>query len=301
MDSSHQPGRQGQTTPTTVIDGQIYDAADASIYDPKLYECESRYQSVDRFEDLDDAAIEHYRQQGYLVVRQAFSPDQIRDAKCALNEIINQQGVGSVSIQFESWAAGKLDKMDRRQKALAVRKFMNFADTDERLTTIARHERLLQLLCRLMNEKVPEILQDMSLLKPPQGREKPWHQDRAYFNLASDVPIVGAWIALDQATIENGCMRIWPGRHREGAILHFQRRDWQICDSDIQGQARTCVPLEPGGLLLFDSLLPHGTPENRTKKERWALQFHYCPKNPTRIDDETRMAVFGSEGKDVEC
>ena len=56
----------------------------------------------------------------------------------------------------------------------------------------------------------------MALLKPPRGREKPWHQDHAYFNLPLDTPIVGVWIALDEATPENGCMHVIPGSHREG-------------------------------------------------------------------------------------
>jgi hypothetical protein len=93
------------------------------------------------------------------------------------------------------------------------------------------------------------MFQDMALLKPPMlGREKPWHQDHAYFDYPLGTPIVGVWIALDEATVENGCMQFLPGQHRD-PIIHFQRRDWQICDSTILGRESVAAPLKPGGIL----------------------------------------------------
>ncbi len=57
----------------------------------------------------------------------------------------------------------------------------------------------------------------------------------------------------------------------------------------------------PGDVLLFDGKLPHGTPINRTDAFRWAVQFHYRPGTAESVDDETRLAAFGSEGKGVTC
>ena len=112
---------------------------------------------------------------------------------------------------------------------------------------------------------------------------------------------MGVWIALDDATVENGCMHVLPGSHKEGAVVHFKRRDWQICDTDILGQSITAVPLKAGGLMFFDGLLQHGTPHNPTTQRRRALQFHYCAKDAKWTDEDARLAVFGSEGKDVTC
>ena len=61
------------------------------------------------------------------------------------------------------------------------------------------------------------------------------------------------------------------------------------------------MPLNPGGLMLFDGLLQHGTPHNPTKQRRRALQFHYCAKDAKWINEKARLAVFGPEGKDVTC
>ena len=48
------------------------------------------------------------------------------------------------------------------------------------------------------------------------GREKPWHQDKAFFEIDVTSPVVGVWIALDEATPDNGCMHVIPGSHLEG-------------------------------------------------------------------------------------
>ena len=130
---------------------------------------------------------------------------------------------------------------------------------------------------------------------------KPWHQDHAYFNLPLDTPVLGVWIALDRATTANGCMTVIPGSHRRGPVVHFQRRDWQICDSHVDNRGALAVPLEPGGCLLFSSLMQHGTPTNTASERRRALQFHYAPVAAVRISTEQRMAVFGAEGKSVTC
>ncbi len=105
-----------------------------------------------------------------------------------------------------------------------------------------------------------------------------------------------------EATIENGCMQFLPGQHKIGPRIHFQRRDWQICDTDILGQRSVAAPLKPGGLLFFNGLLPHGTPHNSSEKRRRALQFHYAPADAAQNpDSEERLKHFGSEGKDVTC
>ena len=142
----------------------------------------------------------------------------------------------------------------------------------------------------------------MALLKPPHiGREKPWHQDHAYFDLPIGTRIAGAWVALDEATIENCCMHVLPGGHIAGPRPHFSGRDWQLCDTEIIRQQCAAIPLKPGGVLLFDALLPHGTPVNRSGQRRRALQFHYAPNGVGRTSAEERMAVFGSEGRNVSC
>jgi phytanoyl-CoA hydroxylase len=84
-------------------------------------------------------------------------------------------------------------------------------------------------------------------------------------------------------------------------IVHFKRRDWQICDTEILGNECVAAPLKPGGILLFDGLLVHGTPHNNSSARRRAVQFHYHGNQYPKIDNTDRLALFGSEGKEVYC
>jgi phytanoyl-CoA hydroxylase len=294
------PQAEGATG-TRLVSGRQVDAASAGDYAAQLYDFGDVAPAIDGLGCLTDQHVAQYHEQGYLAIERAFSVARVSDACAALTRLLDAETKDPASVQFEAWASEKISDMDREARLLAVRKFMDFTRTDTVLDGIARDPQLLALVRRLIGGEEPILLQEMALLKSPGGREKPWHQDRAYFNVEPGAPVVGVWIALDAATPENGCMRLWPGRHRGQPIPHFQRRDWQICDTHIADNPRVAVPLQPGGLLIFDSLLPHGTPHNATNNRRWALQFHYCAATAERTDDAARMAIFGAEGKNVQC
>jgi hypothetical protein len=89
------------------------------------------------------------------------------------------------------------------QRQDAVRKVWFFVNHEARLKAISHHAKVLAAVRKLMGDREPEMFQDMCLVKPPRlGREKPWHQDHAYFDYPLGTPVVGTWIALDAATIE---------------------------------------------------------------------------------------------------
>jgi len=289
------------TTRTVERAGLTFDDSDVAPWPAGLYDYGSVAESIGGYDAVTDQHIDRYRELGYLVIENAVRPKALADAKEALADLIDGDQLDPRCIQFEKWAAGRIGDLSREQKQDAVRKFMDFTDKDPRLHAVAYDPRLLELIRRITGSPKLEILQEMALLKAPGGREKPWHQDRAYFNVPGKVPVVGTWIALHEATPENGCMRILPGRHRDGPQIHFLRRDWQICDTEIDAPKSVAVRMRPGDMLVFDALLPHGTPDNATSQRRWAVQFHYFPKDAARTDDDQRMAIFGSEGKDVQC
>jgi phytanoyl-CoA hydroxylase len=288
------------TTAAKVVDGRVIDGAAGGSHHTGLYAFDAIAPRAYGLDAIGADAFRAYHEQGFIAVEKAFAPEQMTGVIEALEEQITDDDSGTV-VQYEAWAAKKIEQLDNKERILAARKLTVFVASDPRLQDIAAHPAMLEIVSRLMGGADPVLLQEMALLKPPGGREKPWHQDRAYFNVHRDDPIVGVWVALDEATPENGCMRLWPGRHRGGPITHFQRRDWQLCDRDVTGTGRLAVPLKPGGVLFFHPLLPHGTPHNGTDQRRWAIQFHYHPKEARITEDEERLAIFGSEGTGVEC
>ena len=251
------------------------------------------------FNGVAESDIEQFHALGFLVVHEAIDSAAIEAARAGLRAAILR---GGNHISYESAAAARLETLGDEERLDSVRKLMPVIDFDARLRQAAKSAPLLDVVGRILGE-TPTLTQDMALLKPPLiGREKPWHQDMAYFDYPGGTTIVGVWMALDEALPENGCMMIIPASHQQGPALHWQRRDWQICDSDVPVGRSLAVPLPPGGCLLFHCLLQHGTPPSRSRKRRWALQFHYAPDSVAQLPDSAqRLSIFGAEGKDASC
>lgn len=281
---------------------RVFDYGEEGAYRRDLYAWTNLAQGVDGFDQVTDEHIAQFHDQGYLVVNHAFTLSEVQDAIDGLLYLLSGKETEYKNVMFEKKARGAaLDALSPEQRQDYVRKFMWFVDYDARLNAMATHPKLINLATRLIGE-APALFQDMALLKPPKiGREKPWHQDHAYFDLPLTTTVVGVWIALDEATTENGCMVIYPNSHKAGPVVHFQRRDWQICDTFGRQQEVVAVPLKPGGALFFHSLIQHGTPANNSTHRRRAVQFHYAPASAKKTEQTERLAIFGSEGKDVTC
>jgi chlorinating enzyme len=119
------------------------------------------------------------------------------------------------------------------------------------------------------------------IFKNPGAWGQPWHQDSYYFPFAPARPVVGVWLAVTAATLENGCLHVLPGSHREPVHEHVPDRRphalygyVEIVDHDMGASAP--VLMEPGDLLLFDSHLMHRSTDNATTGLRAAMVFHYA-------------------------
>ncbi|MEV0291157.1 phytanoyl-CoA dioxygenase family protein [Kribbella sp. NPDC050820] len=269
-------------------------------YPPDLYRFDNPATFVESIDEISAADVARFAVDGYLAVRNVLEPHEVTDVLDGLSHVLTSPG--QAEIQYESWAADHVDTATGTERMDLVRKFMWFVNEDSRLRGLATDKRILRIVRQLTGSEDLTMFQDMALLKPPGGgREKPWHQDNAFFSYEPGTPIVGVWIALDPATPENGCMHVIPGSHVEGPVVHFRRRDFQLCDDEVQVTRDTVVPLPPGGILFFHGLLHHGTPANRTDTRRRAVQLHYLPAGTPGIPQERRLEIFGSEGKDVTC
>lgn len=286
----------------TALPEDIVNSLTPILYPDDLYRFDTVANSITGgFSSVRKTDIDYFHQNGYLVIEDAFTDTEIKEALAGMVYLMDGKNPDFRAIQFESKLAKLKDDMNEKDRRDAIRKIFNFVSHEPRLNALAEHQGLLQVLEQIMEDK-PVLFQDMALVKPPRhGTEKPWHQDCAYFNLANGTTVVGVWIALDEATAENGCMHIIPGSHNEGPMIHFNRRDWQICDTDVPIARDTMVPLQPGGCLFWHGLTHHGSPVNHSSKRRRALQFHYKPASTEDIKTQERMEMFGSEGKDVDC
>jgi len=252
---------------------------------------------------LDETDLEHFRVHGYLAMNGLLTPAEIEDSKAALSDLAHHRTPWNKRVwsQEEPYFASGGQEARVDDPELRIRKLAFFVDLDPRLGHVATHPRLRALVDQLIGAG-GRMIQDMALLKPPfRGSEKPWHQDAAYFDWTPLESVVGTWIALDEATIDNGCMQVIPGTHVQGPAPHFHVRDCQLADQRVQvGQAVT-IPLRPGGVLFFSALLHHGTPPNMSPARRRALQFHYAAANCQHMTIEQHGELFNEGGAYAGC
>lgn len=127
--------------------------------------------------------------------------------------------------------------------------------------------RLLRPVEAILGEP-PALLKDKINLKLPGGSGFAPHQD-AQAGWDRWAPYhVTAVVAIDAADLENGCLEVAPGRHREGLL----GERWRPLEGpSLDGLAFEPVPMAPGDALLFDSFLPHRSGPNRSDRPRRIL------------------------------
>jgi phytanoyl-CoA hydroxylase len=228
------------------------------------------------------------------------TPDEVVRCAAALDDLARRRPEG-VGAQDEPYYQHGGEAAGAVSPELRVRKLWKFAGAVPTLGAAVAAPRMVAILDQLIGPGA-RLIQDMALMKPPHwGAEKPWHQDNAYFDWTPLDGVLGVWIALDPAMVENGCMQIAPGSHCAGPAPHYHVRDCQLVDQTSRADRAEVVPLGPGGALFFSALLHHGTPPNRSADRRRALQFHYAAARCRRMTFQEHMTHFALEGAYVGC
>ncbi len=221
--------------------------------------------------------VAHYRREGYLVAPGVVTPAHVEACKEALSDLMQERiARRSTNLYYES--GQEVQGLTPAERELRVRRLDSFCDDHPALAAAAHSRRLHAVLDRIFGIG-RTLFQEMALVKPPGiGAAKPWHQDASYFMVRDPAHIIGTWIALDPATLENGCMQFHPGSHLEGPAPHVQE---SLASCLIVPQRRSqkpvrAVPMAPGDVVIFHGLIQHFTDDNRSQTRRRALQFHYA-------------------------
>jgi phytanoyl-CoA hydroxylase len=152
---------------------------------------------------------------------------------------------------------------------------------------------LLDLIGALLDDDEIDCFLSQFIFKSPGAWGQPCHQDSFYFPFTPARPVVGAWLAATEATVENGCLYVVPGSHREPVHAHVPDARpnanlgyYEIVDHDLS--SAVAVEMQPGDLLLFDSHLMHFSTDNRSSCRRAAMVYHYARAGTVDHTVETR-------------
>jgi len=184
----------------------------------------------------------------------------------------------SIRFFFEEGAFDEHGRL-RQAKALSINKVGHaLHDRDPIFERFSRRPELAALLADL-GMPMPLLLQSMYIFKQPRiGSEVVCHQDAAFLHTEPS-SVVGLWFALEDATVENGCMFAAPGGHLGPLRTRFVRRGDRtetIILDPTPLPTEGLLPLEArqGTLIVLHGLLPHLSGPNRSNRSRHAYALH---------------------------
>lgn len=249
--------------------------------------------------------IEHYQSQGFLVLNKVLTPQEVAPLKTAAERIIDEFDVDQHQTVFSAKVGGKNDSQFFLESAQQISCFLEADALDdegnlrhpknESINKIghALHDLVpevktfcgLPLFKEILSDLTvasPELWQTMYILKPPRiGGEVRWHQDATYL-ISEPSSVMGIWVAVEDATKENGCLWVEPGGHlgplRELSLVDHGTGDTQlkILNEKPWPDENTAVPVEvpAGSVILFSDHLPHYSSHNHSKQSRMAFSMH---------------------------
>ena len=239
---------------------------------------------------LSEEEKRRYAADGYLVRERAFTPHEVDDIVAACEDLIdklvrNRKGerVTFGSYVFDSDAQNKV-VIKWEGNTDVVHGIEPFAHLSAALRRWAYDRRLVEPMSELLNTHSPELFTEkLNLKRPHLGGANPLHQDYPYWlRVAEDArEIATAMLFLDDASVENGCLQVVPGSHRDGAWKGRTDGD-SFAANEIDP---SCYPdLEPvpvevpaGSIVLFGPFLVHQSAPNTSAAERRALLYSYQP------------------------
>ena len=170
------------------------------------------------------------------------------------------------------------DRADARV-SIAEAGAITFSTHLVRSSAVARefacHPSLASIAADLLGEDVNLYWDQAVYKRPEKPRRFPWHQDNGY-TFVEPQQYLTCWVALTDATEENGCPQVAPGLHRLGTLRHRYVDPLGLeCFSDPPEVV--VAPVRAGGVVVFSSLTPHLTGPNNTEDVRKAYILQYAP------------------------
>lgn len=154
---------------------------------------------------------------------------------------------------------------------------------DEAFLELAKDPGILDCVEQLIGPNI--ILWGCQAFCKPKGdgMEVPWHQDGQYWPIRP-LATCTVWIALDDVTLENGCMRVIPGSHSQRKVYthHKDDRDKLVLNKAVESewapeQDAFDVVLEAGQMSMHDVYLIHGSRPNTSSERRAGVAIRYMP------------------------
>lgn len=214
---------------------------------------------------------QQWRTNGYFIVRNAVDSDGVDAMRRVILEFVTgQRSLDSMSELVQEFDAMPMDELkDKLRKLSGIGR-----TTPEMWNGWYANPRVLSVVRQFLGDTI-YLKYDSVFLKPAKvGGATPWHQDIGLW-LDTNTDAFNAWLAVDPATKENGCLQFIPGTHRTEVITHVKYPDQvhgelprRLVERTIAEHGVDHIELAPGDCVMWHSHLWHFSPPNTSNKRR---------------------------------
>ncbi len=218
--------------------------------------------------------VNAYRERGFVLGGPVLNDEEVEMLRSELDRVIRDWG-------DESKPQPVLLRNLSGKEEEPVWQIVNIWQASEPFRNLVYHPFIVESVFQLTDAQEIRVWHDQIQYKPSEkGGVNMWHQDSPYWPILQpkDTQIT-AWVALDDADVDNGCMFMVPGSHKWGVQIDFLHtlKHFDDMPSNFQGHAVEVVPCPvPKGWVHFHHPLTwHGSPANRSGRPRRAIAIHY--------------------------
>lgn len=226
------------------------------------------------------SARQQYEREGYAVFRDVIDPELIQEAR-----------------RHVDWLVAK--NPDLRPERLDTQLVPN----DPFWVRLISDDRLLDIAQQFIGPDIA-LFASHYICKPPRdGQPVLWHQDGSFWPL-DPVEVVTLWLAVDDSTPENGCMRVIPGSHTQELQPMQRRPDVEsvlmagMAEGAVDERGAVDVALRAGDVSVHHPNIIHGSEANDSEHRRCGLTVRYIPTS-TRITRQPWPPAFLLRGRAV--
>ncbi len=229
---------------------------------------------------LNAQQIESFRENGFLLVKNLLNEAELSFWREAVTEAMAQRG--GKKIPGSDIKVGEDDGINKDSDYFAkvFDQMINLWQTNEKIKKIMLDENLGKMAADLAGWEGTRIWHDQSLVKRPWANPTSWHLDTPFWSF-SDRRALSIWVALDDATLENGCLYFIPGSYHTTKLENpgIEKNMDAIFESYpgfIKAKS-VAVPMKAGSCSFHNGLTIHGAGANMTNGFRRAMTCAYMP------------------------
>jgi ectoine hydroxylase-related dioxygenase (phytanoyl-CoA dioxygenase family) len=215
--------------------------------------------------------IQFYRDSGYLGIENVFAPSEVEELRRVTDEFVEKSRAVTVNdavFDLEPSHTPEVPRLRRLKDPIKQHPVYRGA---------LHHPKLLAIVSQLIGPALTSNGNKLNLKLADGGSPVEWHQDWAFYPHTND-DLLAVGVAMDDSSLENGCLMVLPGTHRGPVLNHHEEGVFAGAVTEPGFRADGAVPilLKAGGISIHHVRLLHGSAPNRSPRARRLLLFQYC-------------------------